>query len=166
MTSNPFPSQLIDHVADGVYISGWRASLHKQALLDANICHILLLDGYIPAFASGFETLDNALEDGQFILPEKLQRGVAFVNAQVSAGNRVLVMCSAGISRSSTFVLAYLVGKGYGLRNAFDLLKRQHPPAQPHPELWRSLITHYNLPDDWNNVIHWAHDDPSNPTGA
>jgi protein-tyrosine phosphatase len=166
MSSSPFPSNLIDHVADGVYISGWRASLHRQALLDANIRHILLLDGYIPALASDFETLDNALEDGELIPPEKLQRGVAFVNAQVSAGNRVLVMCSAGISRSSTFVLAYLLEHDHTLRAAFDLLKRQHPPAQPHPELWRSLIVHYDLPDDWNDVIHWAHGDPSNPNGA
>jgi protein-tyrosine phosphatase len=166
MTSNPFPAQLIDHVADGVYISGWRASLHKQALLDAKIRHILLLDGYIHAFASGFETLDNALEDGEFIPPEKLQRGVAFVNAQVSAGNRVLVMCSAGISRSSTFVLAYLLEHGYTLRAAYDLLKRQHPAAQPNPELWRSLIVHYHLADDWNDVIHWAHDYPSSRSGA
>jgi hypothetical protein len=155
----PFPSSRIDHVADGVYISGWRASLQKQALLDAGIRHILLLDGYISGFASGFETLDNAIEDGEFIPLEKLQRGVAFVNAQVSAGNRVLVMCSAGISRSSTFVLAYLVERGYTLREAFDLLKRQHPQAQPHYELWRSLIEHYHLPDNWEDTIHWAYDD-------
>ena len=45
-----------------------------------------------------------------------LQRGVSFICEQVDAGKQVLVVCGAGISRSLTFVLAYLLERGYELR--------------------------------------------------
>jgi len=89
----------------------------------------------------------NSLDDREITEAETLQRGVSFVKQQVEAGRPVLVMCGAGISRSSTFVLAYLLERGYSLEDAWRLLSERHPAASPLPQMWRSLIDYYDLSD-------------------
>jgi len=145
----------IDHVVDGIYISGWRATLYRDYLRQAGITNVLKLYEDIPYFPDDFNTLENAVEDGEFIPKEALKRGVDFVLEHVNAGRGVLVMCGAGISRSSTFVLASLVERGHDLRAAFELLREKHPAATPHPELWRSLIQHYDLSYGPQDVMNW-----------
>lgn len=147
------PSAHIDHVIDGVYISGWLAANFQDELRAAGITRILKLYEDTPYFPRTFNTLENAIGDGELIPQEALWGGVDFILDNIYVGRSVLVMCGAGISRSSTFVLAYLLERGYDLHDAFILLRRAHPEANPHPKLWESLITHYQLkyrpPDIW-----------------
>jgi hypothetical protein len=55
-------------------------------------------------------------------------------------------------------VLAYMVDHGHDLRDAYMLLKKAHPDADPHPALWRSLITHYQLAYSVEDAVDWALD--------
>ncbi len=144
-----------DHVIDGIYISGWRAIQYIPALRAAGIVHVLKLYPDHPYFPADFHTFENALEDGEFIDAPLLKHGVSFIKEQVQATRPVLVMCSAGISRSSTFVLAYLLEKGHDLPDAYRLLKRAHPDAEPHPRMWQSLITHYRLDYTLDDAWEW-----------
>ncbi|MFN8419008.1 MAG: dual specificity protein phosphatase [Anaerolineae bacterium] len=146
----------VDHVADGVCISGYRATQYANELWQAGIRHVLKLYDDIPFFPRHFTVLNNYIEDGEPLTKDKLQRGVAFITEQVNAERPVLVMCAYGISRSSTFVLAYLLTRGHTLRQAYDLLKQRHPQANPHPLLWKSLIEHYQLTDRLEDVAKWG----------
>lgn len=119
------------------------------------LTHVLKLYEDAPFWPDDFTVCDNALPDGVFLNLEQLERGVAFVKEQVDSDKTVLVQCGAGISRSSTFVLAYLVDRGYDLPEAWELLKAQHEQANPHPELWRSLISHYDLPYTLDDIADW-----------
>jgi protein-tyrosine phosphatase len=68
----------------------------------------------------------------------------------------LLVACRYGVSRSSTFVLAYLVQeKGYDLPEAWHLLRSNHPLAYPARELWQSLLAHYRQPYTMADVEQW-----------
>ena len=67
----------------------------------------------------------------------------------------MLTVCGAGISRSSTFVLAYLLERGYVLPYAFYFLKRQHSGAEPHPALWETLFAYYHLNFTTSDVMNW-----------
>lgn len=149
----------VDHVTDGVYISGWRATLYPDYLRQAGITNVLKLFADIPYFPNDFNVLENALDDGEFVPLDAMKRGANFVVEHVDAGQRVLVMCGAGISRSSTFVLAYLLERGQDLRDAFVLLRKKHPVATPHPEMWRSLIAHYGLTYTVQDARAWMHDE-------
>ena len=63
------------------------------------------------------------------------------VAALVVAGERVLVHCAAGISRSSTIVLAYLVARrGYTLREAFEHVHARRPVVWPNDGFMEALI--------------------------
>ena len=152
--NNPYVP--VDHVIDGVYISGWRATHFAGKLRAAGIVNVLKLYEDIPFFPADFNVFENTLDDGELIPPHVLDRGTQFVYEQAENGRPVLVMCGAGISRSSTFVLSYLLKKQYDLRDAFVLLKQSHPVAQPHPQLWQSLINRYQLPYRLDEVMHWG----------
>ncbi|HLY27274.1 MAG TPA: dual specificity protein phosphatase [Aggregatilineales bacterium] len=147
---------MIDHVAHGVYISGYRAIYSAQILREVGITHVLKLYEDGPYWPADFVVCDNPLPDGEPIPAEQLRQGVAFVREQVEAGRSVLVQCGAGISRSSTFVLAFLVDRGYDLKDAWQILKTNHSDANPHPALWYSLIAHYHLPYSTQDVAQWT----------
>jgi protein-tyrosine phosphatase len=150
-----------DHVIDGVYVGGARAIYHIPELRTAGIKHVLKLyfdETDWDQWPEDFVVCHNPLNDGEFIPLETLQRGVSFIKEHVAAGEPVLVMCGAGISRSSTFVLAYLLDSGYSLYDAWQLLRKQHPEAWPLPALWQSLIEHYHLPHRVEEVVGWILD--------
>jgi protein-tyrosine phosphatase len=148
----------VDHVVDGVYISGVRqAGLKVPALLEAGIVHVLKL--YPPAgswpWPAEFTVCDNPISDRLEIAQPQLRVGVDFVADQVAAARPVLVCCEYGISRSATFVLAYLVERGYSLHDAWKLLRERHNHASPDQALWGSLIKHYHLNHTIDEIYGW-----------
>ena len=87
--------------------------------------------------------------------PLALRFGLDFIQEQVSASKRVLVTCEYGISRSATFVLAYLLEKGYQLPDAWRLLRQQHPRSGPDRVMWESLLEHYRLAYALDEIWAW-----------
>ncbi len=153
----------IDRVIPGLYISGARAVYQAPALRKAGITRVLKLYEGPPDWPPDFHVCDNPLEDGAPIPSYILSAGVAFIHQSMAAGEKVLVTCGAGISRSSTFVLAYLVESGYDLRDAWQLLRQRHPPAYPAFALWESLLAYYNLPYTLRDILEWMkRDDEEN----
>lgn len=135
----------IDHVIDGVFIGSSRATAHAPHLRRAEIRHVLKLYEGGPFFPRDIIVYENPIPDGEFVPKAMLSQGVDFIMRQVYNNRRVLVACKAGISRSSTFVLSFMLESGYDLASAYDLLFTKHPEASPHPKLWESLIVHHDL---------------------
>jgi hypothetical protein len=148
----------IDHVIDGVYISGVRfAGRQIPALQQAGITSVLKLyppQGRWP-WPDDFTVCDNLINDNSSLPQMPIQIGPMFMGEQIEAEKAVLVACEHGISRSSTFVLAYLVDHGYSLKDAFTLLRTQHPQCSPAPNLWQSLTTFFELPHTLKEIYSW-----------
>jgi len=111
----------IDHVLDGVYISGWQATQFAGYLRQAGIVNVLKLYGELPRhFPPDFNTLDLPITDADSLHHATIERGLDFIRSHVQAHppQPVLVMCARGVNRSATFVLAYLVSRGYELHQA------------------------------------------------
>lgn len=145
----------ITHIQDGVYIGRVRAHQEQVRLQAAGIRHILKLYEAAPYWPDSFVVCDNEVEDGVLIQNDKLVHGVAFLQEQVAMGKPVVSICGAGMSRSVTFVLAYLLETGLDLRLAWELVATQHPSAQPAPQMWQTLIDHYQLPYEIRECIRW-----------
>ncbi|CAH8464697.1 unnamed protein product [Dicrocoelium dendriticum] len=63
------------------------------------------------------------------------------IAAEHRRGGRVLVHCMAGMSRSSTLVLAYLVRHmNMSLADAYQHVRSIRPCIQPNPSFWRQLL--------------------------
>jgi protein-tyrosine phosphatase len=121
--------------------------------------YVLKLYGGGPYFPPTFKTLEVPVKDGQPLAADRLKVGVGFIRQLVESGHPVLVMCAQGVSRSSTFILAYMLERGYDLRAAFFHLFYQHPDAEPHPQMWLSLIRHYRLDYSLQTVVNWPFGD-------
>lgn len=146
----------VGQVTDQVFIAGARAIYSVPELQSAGITHILKLYFDDPEWPEVFTILDHPLDDGVFIPRETLRQGLAFIRTAVGAGQKVLVVCGLGASRSSTFVLAYLLEQGYNLEDAFRLLRSVRPQAWPARDLWTTLLTHYQAPYTLEQIEAWA----------
>jgi hypothetical protein len=120
------------------------------------ISHVLKLYDGDPYWPSDFTVFEIPIDDGVYITKETMKSGVDFIRRQIEADQKILVMCGLGISRSATFVLAYLLEQGYDLREAFCLLRTVRPQAWPARELWLSLISHYSTPYTIHEIMVWA----------
>jgi dual specificity phosphatase 12 len=138
---------MLSRVVDHLYIGKAHLANFPDMLLADGITSVLKLHESPPDWdGSEFVVRDLVIPDGEPLDGSIFDEMIAFVDGEIKAGKTVLVVCGAGISRSSTAVLAYLVSTGMELKEAYQLLIRQHPQALPHPDLWESLIAYFDLP--------------------
>lgn len=82
---------------------------------------------------------------------ELIAQAAARVAALARPGTRVGVYCQAGISRTSTVAIAYLLLGGATLEDATSTVRKVRPQAMPALELRRSLerlVARANTPDE------------------
>lgn len=80
-----------------------------------------------------------------------IAQAAAHIAALAKAGTRVGVYCQAGISRTSTVAIAYLLLGGATLESATNTVRNVRPQAMPALELRRSLerlVARANTPDE------------------
>jgi len=63
-----------------------------------------------------------------------------FISSALSTGTGVYVHCSAGVSRSTTVVISYLMAQQHmTFENAFQFVKEKHPPTCPNAGFRKQL---------------------------
>ncbi len=86
--------------------------------------------------------------DGLYIQPLSLIGDCTdFVRDQLRQGQRVLIHCAEGISRSCVIGAAYLYECGMSLEDAVALIRSRRPIVNPSPSLLRALRDYYRLPE-------------------
>jgi len=100
-----------DEVQPGVYVGSVDAADNCEELKKRKISHIVTVSGeYPPKFPNDFEYVVVRVEDfsGQNLL-STFEYCIEFIrNAKKNDGN-VLIHCAAGVSRSVTITIAYLM---------------------------------------------------------
>jgi len=81
---------------------------------------------------------DSPSQDLLSNLPEALN----FIHSELEQGHTVLVHCAAGISRSASVVIAYLMmTRGMTLAEAYQYVKSRRPIVEPNPGFIQQLST-------------------------
>lgn len=75
---------------------------------------------------------------------DELLTFLAFTRQCMDANLSVLVQCGAGISRSSSLVIAWLMHHGWSWDQAEDLVRAARPIIQPHHELKTSILEFFD----------------------
>jgi hypothetical protein len=86
-------------------------------------------------------------DDPSFIPEEVVNAGLKFIDKQLQAGNKVLVHCNAGHSRSTTLALLYLRSIGempYGFRGAEKVFRSMYPNYDPGEGMRHYARAHWN----------------------
>ena len=133
-----------------LYLSGIAAAENAGTLADLGITHVLsiLTPGEVPVLPARIRHLVVPLADTttSALLPH-LPTIVAFISAALANdGNRVLVHCVEGVSRSASAVVAYLMAeRGMDYTTALRVVRRRRGIVAPNAGFVRQL-------EDWGAV--------------
>lgn len=160
-----------------VFISGWRRACDREFLRKNRITKIVRLappeasggaddgadDGAPEEWISGVSYLVVPAEDHpDFDLRQFFVPCVRFIRTAIAAGERILVHCHAGVSRSATIVLLYLMlDQGHTLAEALLRLRSVRPQVQPN----RGFLRHLAATDDRIRAIRAAQRKPAGFSG-
>ena len=102
----------------------------------------------------GIISLYLPVEDGVPLPVPMLRKGIDFIKTQKDQGQKIMVSCGAGISRSATFVIAALIEiELLTLNDAFREVNLYHPETLPHPKLWKSLCEYYREEISYSTIL-------------
>lgn len=129
-----------------LYLGGERnARNHKELTYRTRIGYVLNCAWEVPNFYPEElvylkMTLSDVQEEAEALAAE-FDRAVAFIDEARSKGSRVLVHCVAGISRSTSICLVYLMKReGYTLRQAYDHVKAKRSIMRPNKGFLKQLM--------------------------
>jgi predicted protein tyrosine phosphatase len=127
-----------DKITDVVYLGSRISSIDDYRRLRAQgvrACVDMKQEGADPWTFEAFLWLPTVDHDAP--TPAHLQMGISFLRQCERARLPVFVHCMAGVGRSSTLVLAYLLAGPYreaGSRDALGFLSSRRPVINPNPE--------------------------------
>lgn len=134
------PSEILPHL----YLGSEYHATHPEWLRKNNITYILNVSNrspYIDENEFDYKHLpvrDSNDSDITFIFEEAF----AYINKVRDAGKKILVHCQAGISRSATICIAYLMNEeGRGMDEAMDYIRGMRPFISPNFGFLGQLIT-------------------------
>jgi protein-tyrosine phosphatase len=107
-------------------VGKYRETLNEDALIAAKIGAVLQLAESIPY--TRIQALYLPVDDGIPIPEHYLRQGVAFVLQANASGQRILIACGAGISRSVAFAVATVKeAEDLSLVAALRVVQSVHP---------------------------------------
>lgn len=130
-----FPDFSPNSIIDGLFLGPEKFAIKDNSLVRRGITHIVNVSATSPCQHPGkYEYLHLPLHDrDNFDIREYLDPCADFIDKVLKDGGKVYVHCYAGISRSSTIVIYYLMKyKKMRFTDAFDLVKKKRPVACPN----------------------------------
>ncbi|CAD8107458.1 unnamed protein product [Paramecium sonneborni] len=134
-------------IIPNLYLGCLGCALNKKKLLEQNMKYILSACEMPKApFSQDFTSLIININDSiDQDIKSKFNESNAFIENAVNSQQSILVHCFAGKSRSTTFIIAYLI-KNHKMTviEALDLVKSKRPIAQPNAGFMKQLQQYYD----------------------
>lgn len=128
---------------DWLFVGSQTSSMNFFAIKENKITHIFSAIGPAQVKIPGvvYESVD-IMDDPMQSLEYAVDKFIPFVLKARKDKGKVLVHCHAGISRSVSLILAYLIiTQGFSFNEALDMVKKSRPIANPNPGFKNQLIT-------------------------
>ncbi|CAI2366258.1 unnamed protein product [Moneuplotes crassus] len=133
----------MDKIIDNLYLGDVFSCSNRYSLRKYGVSHILTMAaGMKPLYPSDFvykcvDVLDMPSEN---LLPH-FPDAIEFIKNAINKGGTVLVHCYAGVSRSASTVIAYLmIEKGFKFVDAANFVKNKRPIIFPNVGFRRQLV--------------------------
>ena len=131
----------LDEIIPGLYLGSWLQSKDLELLRGKGITHIInlsLLSNYYENEFTYYKIEINDDEDED--ISKFFNKSNKFIYNALWRGGKVFVHCLAGISRSPTIVLAFLIRKRkLTFEDAFKLLKEKRSKIDPNAGFIKQL---------------------------
>eukprot|EP00047_Mylnosiga_fluctuans_P013967 m.34460 g.34460 ORF g.34460 m.34460 type:complete len:176 (+) comp5220_c0_seq2:3-530(+) len=130
----------LDRVLPGLFIGDLQSS-EPQRLREHGITHVLsVCEGPAGTLSSVTYLHYFAMDDEKTKLSIHFEDAVGWIHRARLAGGVVLVHCMAGMSRSATVVLAYMMAcTAHPLMPCFVALQEARPCVHPNTAFWAQL---------------------------
>jgi len=125
----------MNKILDQMWLGDMSAAYNKIILKKHGITHILTVaSGIPPKFPSNFAyKVVTILDSPSANLKAHFQACIKFIKICIEQGGTILVHCFAGVSRSATIVIAYLMQElGMPLSEALMHVKKQRYFINPN----------------------------------
>jgi len=127
-----------------LFLSNYRGAGDKESLLKLGVGHVLCVNGTAEECNEHPDTFTyfniDIDDDEDADIGSHIADALSFIEAAKKKGSGVVVHCAAGISRSATMVLAYLiVKKKMNMRKAFFYLLTKRPCIWPNVGFMKKL---------------------------
>jgi protein-tyrosine phosphatase len=151
---------LPDKITEHIYLGKANSAQNLETLQSIGITHILMvgydLTAYFPKNII-YEHIE--LDDKENSAIDKFFFYAAqYINQVISNNGKILVHCQAGVSRSASIVIAYLmISQKISYNEAFLLCKKGRPCINPNKGFVNKLkqlesITMHSCPSAWSTV--------------
>ena len=130
-------------IMEGLYIGNWRDAQNRAFLVNHKITHILCSASELrPVFKKNYEYMHVQANDTIYYnIFKHFDAAASFINNGIEKGGTVLVHCFAGISRSSSLTIAYLMKyRKMSLTAALKLCIEKRSIVRPNPSFMRQLM--------------------------
>ena len=129
----------------GLFISNWQPPSQIQTLQTHKIGFVLsALDTFSQPYASYpqhgiVQKILPVRDTSEFDISQCFEEAYEWIRSGLEKGN-VLVHCAAGVSRSATFILVYLMrSRQEGFENSLAYLRTKRPICNPNQGFQRQL---------------------------
>lgn len=133
----------MDKIIDGLYLGDVFSCSNRYALKKNGITHILTMAaGMRPLYPKEFIYKCVEIYDmpSETLLPH-LPDAINFIKTALGKGGHVLVHCYAGVSRSASTIIAYLmVERNMSFVNAATFVRKKRPIIFPNIGFQRQLL--------------------------
>jgi protein-tyrosine phosphatase len=132
-----------DEVSPGIWLGDYSDANNPDFLRANKIGVVLNLAGELDDHhvVPGVQLVKVGMADGATANPGLFDKAADVIANAIAAKSPILVHCAAGISRSTTAVITYLMQhKGKGWRAALKAIKAKRPIVNPHPKLMQTVM--------------------------
>jgi hypothetical protein len=153
MESNVFQPHLVDKITDRIYIGCFQAATNLDFGNRNSITHVL---NCTPDAHPGLKELRvNQLNvhDGHEMAFGDIRFAIDCIETALHNGGRILVHCHAGISRSTSMVIAFFMHNGFSWDEALEIVRKGRPQAWPHPAIERSVKKFFGTIDPSTTLL-------------
>ena len=126
-----------NEIIENIYVGNYAFALNKKLLNEKKITHILNCGFALKNFYEKenlFKYLYIPLHDSKTQILEPYLNGANdFIEEGSKYGNKILIHCGEGVSRSAAICLMYLIiKKGYTFSQAKELYMKKRPGCSPN----------------------------------
>ena len=132
-------------ILDKLYIGSVGAANNKDELKNIGITHIVTAASTLKClYPEDFTYLKlDVLDSPEVKIKDYFHKTGEFINEAIEKYGGVFVHCHAGISRSSTIIMAYMIShKGYSFSDALKHCKSQREKINPNEGFRKQLEEH------------------------
>jgi len=135
----------INQVLPNLFIGNKKAAMNVEQLRSYRITHVVNcaeeLKHITNKYDSSISCLWLSLYDSEMdSVTDHIDKSIRFIELAISNGHTVLVHCAAGVSRSASIIIAYLMYKHrMSFNTAFNHLKTIRPCCRPNLSFQQQL---------------------------